>query len=70
MKILDGELKESLFDWPDMTEQENVDPTDESCDITSARKLDCCPKTGACLAKQRETVYGADQVTYVHGMLS
>ncbi|GAB5588017.1 hypothetical protein Unana1_02917 [Umbelopsis nana] len=67
MKILDGNLTESLFEWPAMTEQENAEPAnDESCDITSARKHDCCPKTGVCLTKQRETVYGADQVTYVH----
>lgn len=71
MKILDGNLTETLFEWPAMTEQENAEPADdESCDITSARKHDCCPKTGVCLTKQRETVYGADQVTYVHGMSS
>lgn len=68
MKILDGELKESLFDWPDMNDQENVDAAADACDITTARKADVCPKTGVCLTKQRETIYGADQVTYVHGM--
>ncbi|KAI8583774.1 hypothetical protein K450DRAFT_219938 [Umbelopsis ramanniana AG] len=64
MKILDGKLQESLFDWPDMSDQESV--ATDMCDITTARKLDVCPKTGVCLTKQRETIYGADQVTYVH----
>ncbi|KAH8554335.1 RmlC-like cupin domain-containing protein [Umbelopsis sp. PMI_123] len=66
MKILDGKLKESLFDWPDMNDQDNVEAAEDGCDITSARKRDVCPKTGVCLKKQRETIYSADQVTYVH----
>lgn len=68
MKILDGKLQESLFDWPDMSDQENVEAAADASDITTARKVDVCPKTGVCLTKQRETIYGADQVTYVHGM--
>jgi hypothetical protein len=68
MKILDGKLKESLFDWPDMNDQDNVEAAEDGCDITSARKHDVCPKTGVCLKKQRETIYSADQVTYVHGV--
>jgi hypothetical protein len=70
MKILDGELKESLYDWPEKAEQD--DGSDAVADITDAATTDkhaCCPRTGVCLTKQRERIYGADQVTYVHGMV-
>jgi len=64
MKILGGELKESLYDWPDMSKQ--GDTVEDCSDITTAHKLDCCPNTGCCLTKQREKIYSGDQVTYIH----
>jgi cysteine dioxygenase len=64
MKILDGELQETLFDWPTSSadEQEEV-----IADITEAASPTHNELNGQPLAVSRDTVYQPNQVTYVHG---
>lgn len=69
MKILDGELQETLFDWPtssaDADEVAVADITEGST-ASSSRHNEL---HGQPLAISRNTVYQPNQVTYVHGML-
>lgn len=69
MKILDGELQETLFDWPKSSADEQevavVDITEGSAPLPSSHN----ELNGQPLAISRDTVYQPNQVTYVHGML-
>ncbi|KAI9024333.1 RmlC-like cupin domain-containing protein [Phycomyces nitens] len=62
MKILDGELQETLYDWPCRVEESG-----ESADITAAvAETEPTIGGGTPLNVSRDTVYHANQVTYVH----
>lgn len=70
MKILDGELQETLFNWPSSGEQEDEVP--QRADITEssaapASTSDDQHLNGQPLAISKNTVYQPNQVTYVHG---
>ncbi|GAA5804266.1 hypothetical protein HPULCUR_009753 [Helicostylum pulchrum] len=71
MKILDGELEETQFDWPSSSADDNNesatapvvgDITEASASSLSHNNLDGKP-----LAISKNTVYHPNQVTYVHG---
>ncbi|CAO3616067.1 unnamed protein product [Mucor fragilis] len=69
MKILDGELQETLFNWPSSGEQEDEVP--QRADITEssaapASTSDDQHLNGQPLAISKNTVYQPNQVTYVH----
>lgn len=72
MKILDGELQETLFDWPSSGEQQQ-DAIPMCADITegsaASSSTSCTDQqlSDQPLAISKNTVYQPNQVTYVHG---
>jgi cysteine dioxygenase len=71
MKILDGELQETQFNWPSSDEQQQ-DEAPTSADITedsaTSSSTTCTNQqlNGQPLAISKNTVYQPNQVTYVH----
>lgn len=63
MKILDGELQETLYDWPstiigdDTIAQDITEPSTMTNDTDSSTPL----------VVSKNTIYQPNQVTYVHG---
>lgn len=72
MKILDGELQETQFNWPSSGEQQQ-DEVPMCADITegsATSSSSACTNqqlNGQPLAISKNTVYQPNQVTYVHG---
>ncbi|KAI8056497.1 RmlC-like cupin domain-containing protein [Gilbertella persicaria] len=62
MKILDGELQETLFGWPESGDSEECPQQD----ITANSLDDTNELNGQPLAIARDTIYQPNQVTYVH----
>jgi cysteine dioxygenase len=64
MKILDGELQETQYQWPSSAETDSIqvigDITEVSASLPST-------KHGQPLVVSKNTVYHPNQVTYVHG---
>lgn len=70
MKILDGELQETLFNWPASGEQQDEVPVCADITESSAASVSNCTDqhlNGKPLAISKNTVYQPNQVTYVHG---
>lgn len=70
MKILDGELQETLFNWPASGEQQDEIPVCADITESSAASVSNCTDqhlNGKPLAISKNTVYQPNQVTYVHG---
>lgn len=65
MKVLDGQLSETIYEWPDSAAEVcNI----EAEDITSALKSDANDTETACpMSVMRSTTLGTDDVTYIHG---
>ncbi|CAO3675421.1 unnamed protein product [Rhizopus stolonifer] len=67
MKILDGKLQETLFDWPTSTSGDDKDET--SFDVTAAVE-DSTAHLNTNLSQplhiSKDTIYHPNQVTYVH----
>ncbi|CAO0793195.1 unnamed protein product [Mucor circinelloides] len=69
MKILDGELQETLFNWPASGEQQDEIPVCADITESSAASVSNCTDqhlNGKPLAISKNTVYQPNQVTYVH----
>ncbi|KAL0139821.1 RmlC-like cupin domain-containing protein [Mucor lusitanicus] len=69
MKILDGELQETLFNWPSSGEQQDEE-VPVCADITESSAAPASNTdqhlNGQPLAVSKNTVYQPNQVTYVH----
>lgn len=64
MKILDGELQETQYNWPTSADTDSVQIVG---DITEASAPTTETHHGQPLAVSKNTVYHPNQVTYVHG---
>lgn len=67
MKILDGELEETQFDWPSSADNNESAPVVGDITEASATSLSHNSLDGKPLAISKNTVYHPNQVTYVHG---
>ncbi|CAO3697676.1 hypothetical protein G6F70_008035 [Rhizopus microsporus] len=67
MKILDGELRETLYDWPQSlsADEDDATPFDITANAGDTNK-DACLHKQQPLHISRDTVYQPNQVTYVH----
>ncbi|GAA5815174.1 hypothetical protein MFLAVUS_008680 [Mucor flavus] len=66
MKILDGELEETQFDWPSSADNNESVPVVGDITEASATSLSHNSLDGKPLAISKNTVYHPNQVTYVH----
>jgi cysteine dioxygenase len=72
MKILDGELQETVFDWPKSADSEDDSTSVSAADITESETSSASTNVfqGKPLDIKKDTMYHPNQVTYVHGEYS
>ncbi|KAG1324773.1 hypothetical protein G6F62_008908 [Rhizopus arrhizus] len=63
MKILDGELQETLFDWPTSSTPDDETPFDITANDDNNTDVNISQSP---LNVSRDTIYQPNQVTYVH----
>ncbi|KAI8886135.1 cysteine dioxygenase type I, partial [Backusella circina FSU 941] len=69
MKILDGELQETLFDWPKSADEADDDSTNASAADITENETASTPTNvfqGKPLDIKKDTMYHPNEVTYVH----
>jgi cysteine dioxygenase len=66
MKILDGELQETLFDWPTSSTPDDETPFDITANDDNNTDVSVSQSP---LNVSRDTIYQPNQVTYVHGKI-
>ncbi|KAI9485611.1 MAG: RmlC-like cupin domain-containing protein [Benjaminiella poitrasii] len=66
MKILDGELQETLFDWPSSVEPCDETVVDITQDLNNNKTTTIKCNNQQPLVVARNTIYQPNQVTYVH----
>lgn len=67
MKILDGELQETQYNWPTSGDNEESVPVEDVTNGTPQSSQSQNVLNGQPLAISKDTVYQPNQVTYVHG---
>lgn len=67
MKILDGELQETQYNWPTSGDSEESVPVEDVTNGITESSPSQNEMNGQPLAISKDTVYQPNQVTYVHG---